>query len=128
MIKNGARRRTPGGVYLQLLRDIGPSEKVRLFFASCNNQPKKKKKRAFSSELEEFRKLSQEFKKNKSKKKSEEEEGEALKPLPDILSSCIERKKDLEAFEEPEPPPNSVEQKVQNEEEFESDEFNIEFQ
>ena len=44
MIKNGDRRRTPGGVFLQLLRDMGSNEQetrvnhqeVKLFFAQSN--------------------------------------------------------------------------------------------
>ena len=121
MIKNGERRRTPGGVFLQLLRDMGTDEneprvdnkQVKLFFAQSNRdfqhkRPKNKKKRSdFKSELEAFKKL--------------QKPGEAeLKPLPDILSSCVAQKmKQSEKAEKSgsdtegtEAPPNSVERTV----------------
>merc|ERR1712029_970285 len=100
MIKNGERRRTPGGVFLQLLRDYGQDENetrvnhkhVKLFFAQSNRdfQGARKaknhstKNKDFKSELEAFRKMS----KHKATKMKEERE---LKPLPDILSCVAQR-------------------------------------
>ena len=149
MIKNNARRRTPGGVFLHLLREMGsdPNEKrvdgdkVKTFFAQSNQVVDKRRKRHrrpksadFMGELEQFKKFSQ---KKKSKEPSrdcemsEEPLGDGdLKPLPDILtcitkqiaqdsaevpttssnkSSSKAKNKDLDAFDEPEAPPNSVE-------------------
>ena len=72
MIKNGERRRTPGGVFLQLLRDMGADEEdnrvdqrqIKLFFAQSNrdhhqgnNKKKRKPKEDFKSELEAFKKF-----------------------------------------------------------------------
>merc|ERR1712004_212787 len=109
MIKNGERRRTPGGVFLQLLRDYGQDEKearvnhkhVKLFFAQSNRDfqgARKAKKHStknkdFKSELEAFRKMS---KHKATKQKEEETEAamtikEELKPLPDILSCVAQR-------------------------------------
>ena len=120
MIKNGERRRTPGGVFLQLLRDYGTDEQevrvdnqlVKRFFAQTNQsfqrqKRKKKPKSDFKSELEAFKKL------NSSKKQPKEQ---ALKPLPDILS-CIGQRieagtSEKETFVEPDAPPNSVERTV----------------
>ena len=111
MIKNGERRRTPGGVFLQLLRDYGQDENetrvnhkhVKLFFAQSNRdfQGARKaknhstKNKDFKSELEAFRKMS----KHKATKQKEEEDDHAmkmkeereLKPLPDILSCVAQR-------------------------------------
>lgn len=47
MIKNGARRRTPGGLYLQLLRDISREDvrvdpiAVKMFFNSTQDTGKR---------------------------------------------------------------------------------------
>merc|ERR1712004_773938 len=76
MIKNGERRRTPGGVFLQLLRDYGQDEKearvnhkhVKLFFAQSNR------------DFQGARKAKKHSTKNKE-----------LKPLPDILSCVAQR-------------------------------------
>ena len=113
MIKNGERRRTPGGVFLQLLRDYGHDENearvnhkhVKLFFAQSNRDfqgARKAKKHStknkdFKSDLEAFRKMS----KHKATKQKEEEtevaaamaikEERELKPLPDILSCVAQR-------------------------------------
>lgn len=143
MIKNGARRRTPGGIFLHLLREVKDERidatKVKKFFAASNamamqaaRNKKKRSNKNFRSELEDFKKFSQERKKEAANKESEEmEEGEEkekeeeeLKPLPDILNLISQSMKnsgdeDKKAekdeqrqpgpFEEPEAPPNSVE-------------------
>lgn len=111
MIKNGARRRTPGGVYLHLLREMGADESekrvegqmIRRFFAQSNRdfaQENKKNSRRnnqgdFKSELEAFKKLSTDKGDAASdmevvvqQPKPAEEE---LKPLPDILSNISQR-------------------------------------
>jgi len=66
MIKNGSRRRTPGGCFLQLLRETDhpeiDKEKVRAFFNDAQKQEqrqmlkakKKKKKKNFEKEMEDF--------------------------------------------------------------------------
>ena len=133
MIKNGERRRTPGGVFLQLLRDMGSDEseprvnnkQVKLFFAQSNRDFQHrgrggaKKKRGggdFKSELEAFKKFSKKAAaasaKSKAKKDSEE-----LKPLPDILSCVAQRMSEEKSGSDTEPPlteapPNSVERTV----------------
>ena len=129
MIKNGERRRTPGGVFLQLLRDMGADEndprvnnkQVKLFFAQSNrdfqngrNKKNKKSRGDFKSELEAFKKFSKKAVKSQKKEMKEE-----LKPLPDILSELSESKSEsnvpVESFSEPpltEAPPNSVERTV----------------
>ena len=96
MIKNGERRRTPGGVFLQLLRDDDRVDKakVRRFFAQ-SQQPQKgkngnKKNKNFNQELELFKKLSQEHKKKvrdeqEERHQREEEMMEEVKPLPDLI-------------------------------------------
>ena len=113
MIKNGERRRTPGGVFLQLLRDYGSDEnearvknkQVKLFFAQSNhrgfqNNHKNKKsgkrsKEDFNAELEAFKKLSKNMKKVQNS--SQQQEGASgdsdLKPLPDILTCINQRMK-----------------------------------
>lgn len=130
MIKNGERRRTPGGVFLQLLRDFGADDKetrvsnklVRSFFAQSNrsffNQKKKKPKNDFKADLESFKVLQKEV-----GKKTPVQAEQGLKPLPDILSCVTQRmtaqasssknhheeEASNEAFVEPDAPPNSVE-------------------
>ena len=139
MIKNGERRRTPGGVFLQLLRDYGSDEnearvknkQVKLFFAQSNhrgfqNNHKNKKsgkrsKEDFNAELEAFKKLSKNMKKVQNTQQNQQQDGASgdsdLKPLPDILT-CISQKmsetansgtQKSESFDEPNAPPNSVE-------------------
>ena len=121
MIKNGERRRTPGGVFLQLLRDAAPDDprieerKVRHFFAQCNraqNDGAKKRapRKAFNTELEIFKKLSQERKKKEEQQQREVEmeeevkkEEELLKPLPDILSGISKRFEEVSKREEEHP-------------------------
>merc|ERR1712054_758547 len=72
-IKNGARRRTPGGAFLQLLREAEEPdidvEKVKKFFNDCHKREqrqmlkakKKKKKKNFETEIEDFLKLKKEM-------------------------------------------------------------------
>ena len=116
MIKNGERRRTPGGVFLQLLRDYGSDEsekrvdnaEVRRFFANSNQTGSFKRKRKhkfkgdFKSELDAFKNLSTKMLKKKSSKESgsnevamENDETEELKPLPDLLTCINQRKQRL---------------------------------
>merc|ERR1712212_29477 len=138
MIKNGERRRTPGGVFMQILRDLGADEQetrvdnkgVKLFFAQSNRvfhkKPNKRKKSTdFKSDLEGFKKMS---KIQKEKQKNHEMANmasnsteEPLKPLPDILSCISQRRLTSEqensgslpdTFAEPDAPPNSVERTV----------------
>ena len=108
MIKNGERRRTPGGVFLQLLRDMGadPNESrvnqkhVKLFFAQSQRDflgarkaKKQYKNKDFKSELEAFRKMSKATKKKEQQQSNKEEaemkETSELKPLPDLLSCVV---------------------------------------
>ncbi len=94
MIKNGSRRRTPGGVFLQLLRDAAKTDarvddaKVRRFFAKSNQVPPQgaaghKRKRGrrnygggaggnFAAELAEFQKFSKETKEKERRRRDEE--------------------------------------------------------
>ena len=83
MIKNGERRRTPGGVFLQLLRDEAPvddridEKEVRDFFAQCNRAQSSGRKHhrpraAFNAELEMFKKLSQERKKKEEERRRQQ--------------------------------------------------------
>jgi len=129
MIKNGERRRTPGGVFMQLLRDLGADDQeirvdnknVKLFFANSNRvfQKKKaprKKSTDFKSELDNFKKMSK-LQKDKLASTSSNSNTEELKPLPDILSCITQRRltNEQEAeteFIEPDAPPNSVERTV----------------
>ncbi|TRY67014.1 hypothetical protein TCAL_16953 [Tigriopus californicus] len=117
MIKNGARRRTPGGLFLHLLRVRSAKDsridesKVKCFFAQSNQRighPKGNSRRrkpgdddvSFELELASFKKLSEQ-KKTKHKMDTDSpsdqrNNGHAdsdLKPLPDILS-CISKKFD----------------------------------
>merc|ERR1719341_718560 len=114
VINNGARRRTPGGVMLHLLRK---SERPEL------------KEKNFDKEMEEFlsarKKLSE--KKNDEGGEMEEDgvdEEETLAPLPnvlDMIANSMKGEKSVQAtskkatvtrvssFKEPEAPPNSVE-------------------
>merc|ERR1719350_2419125 len=144
MIKNGDRRRTSGGVFLQLLRDMGCNEQetrvnhqeVKLFFAQSNrdhqqrslqNKSKKNRRKSktedFKAELEAFKKI--------NKKKQEEDAAAAstadLKPLPDILTCITQRRKSAEnnteqknneIFDEPNAPPNSVERNLSSYDDF----------
>ena len=121
MIKNGERRRTPGGVFLQLLRDYGSDEnearvnnkQVKLFFAQSNQRPGfqnshknkksgKRNKEDFNSELEAFKKLSKNMKKVQNHQNQQENQqpgasGDSdLKPLPDILTCISQRMKNTE--------------------------------
>ncbi len=171
MIKNGERRRTPGGIFLQLLRDDAATDeriddkKVKHFFAQCNRPHHQKAKgrrakEAFGTELELYKKLSLERKKKEEQQEAEmavdkqEEDEEELKPLPDILSTISKRfeeatkgeaskpsssttpageveegelaegaEKKLEAFVEPEAPPNSVERVERTISAYDEDEF-----
>ncbi len=115
MIKNGERRRTPGGVFLQLLRDMGADESetrvnskdVKLFFAQSNRDYQASKQKVakrlrkgrsasedFKSELEAFKKFNDKTKTKKSKTPPDvgSSSGDAdLKPLPDILT-CISQR------------------------------------
>lgn len=113
MIKNGARRRTPGGLFLHLLRLKSAKDsridesKIKCFFAQSNQRiPKANSRRrkpggddvSFELELASFKKLSEQ-KKTKHKMETDSpseargsENAESdLKPLPDILS-CISKK------------------------------------
>lgn len=79
MIKNGARRRTPGGLFLHLLRESKAvdREKVRQFFAQSNDQQQQQKSgggrkrkmkqqsNSFAAELALFGKLSRQRKPTK---------------------------------------------------------------
>ena len=139
MIKNGDRRRTPGGVFLQLLRDMGSNEQetrvnhqeVKLFFAQSNRDHQqrslqnKNKKNRRKSKTEDFKAELEAFKKINKKKQEEDAAAMAnasstadLKPLPDILTCITQRRKSAEnnekmknneVFDEPNAPPNSVE-------------------
>jgi phosphorylated adapter RNA export protein len=115
MIKNGARRRTPGGVFFQILRELATDEnetrvdnkQIRLFFAQSNRdyqdsrrsksrQKHRKGSRGggdFKSELEAFKKLNKtkNTKATSTKENNEELGEEELKPLPDILT-CISQR------------------------------------
>ena len=154
IIKNGDRRRTPGDVFLQLLRDMGSNEQetrvnhqeVKLFFAQSNrdhqqrslqNKNKKNRRKSktedFKAELEAFKKI--------NKKKQEEDAAAAstadLKPLPDILTCITQRRKSAEnntehqqknneIFDEPNAPPNSVERNLSSYDDFLSTEADTE--
>jgi len=92
MIKNGSRRRTPGGLYLQLLRDRAKEDtridenKVRSFFAQSNQTVSGGKKRKrnhqrnrgenFSAELMDFKRFSNDVK-EKEKRRQEEDEAKS---------------------------------------------------
>jgi len=86
MIKNGSRRRTPGGCFLQLLRETDhpdiDKEKVKKFFNNAQRQEqremltarKKKKKKNFEKEMEDFLKAKKAAATADAKRKSKEGE------------------------------------------------------
>ncbi|CAB4056951.1 PHAX [Lepeophtheirus salmonis] len=118
MIKNGSRRRTPGGLFLQLLREskeaeINQKAIKQLFNVSSRIPPVQKVKKNFQVELKEFRKLSEDF---RNIIKSEESPEEFCDRVP-------------EPFVEPEAPPNSVERPLlahDEEDELHCDSLDIE--
>merc|ERR1711874_636807 len=174
MIKNGSRRRTPGGCFLQLLRETDhpdiDKEKVKKFFNNAQKQEqrqmlkarKKKKKKNFEKEMEDFLKAKKAAAKAAKVKEGEmavdgdtkvedmenddildkddsDDDDESLKPLPNFLSLIAEtisepkgrtdnggrdvkasgnveemEGPEIQKFEEPEAPPNSVERPLQD--------------
>jgi len=111
VINNGARRRTPGGVLLHLLRkteDAQIKDKVKQFFATSQKDDrrkilaaKKKQKKDFDKEMADFLSARKELSKKKADtddgkmdvgegvaevQSESEEEKEELAPLPNVLS------------------------------------------
>ena len=138
VINNGARRRTPGGVMLHLLRKTERPElkdKLRKFFNNSKKDDqrkilaaKKRKEKNFDKEMEEFlsarKKLSEKKDEGGDMEEDEDGEEEGLAPLPnvlDMIASSMRGEKSVQAkgkkatvtrvssFKEPEAPPNSVE-------------------
>merc|ERR1711971_306475 len=100
VINNGARRRTPGGVMLHLLRKTERpelKEKLRKFFNDSKKDDqrkilaaKKRKEKNFDKEMEEFLSARKKLSENKNDEGGEmEEDGvddeETLAPLPNVL-------------------------------------------
>lgn len=105
VINNGARRRTPGGVMLHLLRKTERPElkdKLRKFFNDSQKEDrrkilaaKKRKEKNFDKEMAEFLTARKQLKEAKAEDGAMEEDGEAapdgdeaaeLAPLPNVLS------------------------------------------
>jgi len=161
MIKNGARRRTSGGVFLQLLREtedpIVDKAKVKKFFNNQHNHEKrkmlnakKKNKKNFQQEMDEFLKAKREMANKKTDNEMDINEGlkeetmendnsddEDLQPVNmfSLLTGSISKPKiekkpedveedvepELQKFVEPEAPPNSVERVERQLNEYEDD-------
>merc|ERR1711990_341562 len=138
VINNGARRRTPGGVMLHLLRKTERPElkdKLRKFFNNSKKDDqrkilaaKKRKEKNFDKEMEEFLSARKKLSEKKDEGGDMEEDGvdeeETLAPLPNILdmiSNSMKGEKSVQAtskkatvtrvssFKEPDAPPNSAE-------------------
>ena len=138
VINNGARRRTPGGVMLHLLRKTERpelKEKLRKFFNDSRKDDqrkilaaKKRKEKNFDKEMEEFLSARKKMSEKKDEGEMEEDgvdEEETLTPLPnvlDMIANSIKGDKPpvgatskkatvtrVSSFKEPEAPPNSVE-------------------
>jgi len=138
VINNGARRRTPGGVMLHLLRKTERpelKEKLRKFFNDSQKADqrkilaaKKRKQKDFDKEMQDFlsarKRISEEKKEEDNDMEEDGVEEEKLAPLPNVLdmiansmkgdkSTQLANKKAtvtrVSSFKEPEAPPNSVE-------------------